>query len=123
MSDRFHLHTTPNYSRVLKGADYNFFNKPFGIRHWMQESLGFPQNTDHDETVFIILDPDQLIVRPFVQDYTEESEFWFPHNQPVKHTAVTRGHPWIYGFVGWMSKVNMNAPFNSTNETSTFAAA
>jgi hypothetical protein len=121
MSDRFHLHTTPNYSRVLKGSDYNFFNKPFGLRHWMQESLGFPNNTDHDETVFVILDPDQLIVRPFVHDYTEQAEFWFPHNQPAKHTAVTRGHPMaqLYGFgVRWMSDVNMSAIFNSSNETS-----
>jgi hypothetical protein len=121
MSDRFHLHTTPNYSRVLKGSDYNFFNKPFGLRHWMQESLGFPDNKDHDETVFIILDPDQLVVRPFVQDYTEEAELWFPKNQPAKHTAVTRGHPMaqLYGFgTRWMHDVNMSAIFNSSDEAS-----
>jgi hypothetical protein len=118
MSNRFHLHTTPNYSRVLKGADYNFFNKPFGLRHWMQESLGFPNKTNNDETVFIILDPDQLIVRPFVQDYAEQAELWYPQNQPSRHTAVTRGHPMaqLYGFgVGWMPRVNMSALFTSSN--------
>jgi hypothetical protein len=122
--DRFHLHTTPNYSKVLPGTDYNFFNKPFGLRHWMQESLGYSStntadNNVHDDTVFIILDPDQLIVRPFVQDYTYEKEFWYPRNgQPAKHTAVTRGHPMaqLYGFgTGWMPKVNMSGLFR--NET------
>jgi hypothetical protein len=126
--DRFHLHTTPNFSKVLPGTDYNFFNKPFGLRHWMQESLGYSstntaQSNINDDTVFIILDPDQLIVRPFVQDYTTEPEFWYPRNQPAKHTAVTRGHPMgqLYGFgTGWMPKVNMSGLFqssNSNNET------
>jgi hypothetical protein len=125
MSDRFHLHTTPNYSRVIKGTDYNFFNKPFGLRHWMQTLLGFPTNTEHDDTIFIILDPDQLVIRPFVQDYADEAEFWHPanNNKPISHAAVTRGHPMgqLYGFgAGWMPDVNMSAIFpnnNNNNET------
>jgi len=117
MSDRFHLHVTPNFSRVMKGKDYKFFNKPFGLRHWMQQSLGFPSATDNDDTIFIILDPDQIVIRPFLRDYTDEKELWHPQNQPPIHTVVTRGQPMaqVYGFgTGWMRKMNMTAIFNTT---------
>jgi peptidyl serine alpha-galactosyltransferase len=69
LSSQFHLHVTPNYARVMPGMDYKFFNKPFGLRHWMEQELGFPLTRTYDNTVFIILDPDQLILRPFEADF------------------------------------------------------
>ena len=35
ISPRFKIHFTPDYSNVRKDADYKYFNKPFGVKHWM----------------------------------------------------------------------------------------
>jgi peptidyl serine alpha-galactosyltransferase len=66
-SERFHLHLTPDYSKsALPGANFKFFNKPFGLRHWMEEGLNMPQSLpQYADTIFIVLDPDQYILRPF----------------------------------------------------------
>jgi hypothetical protein len=38
----FHLHLTPDFSRVKKGTEFAYFNKPFGVLHWMEHALGLP---------------------------------------------------------------------------------
>lgn len=52
-----------------KVGDYDFFNKPFGLLHWMEhgEHMGVDPDTNqpfrHD-TIVILLDPDQMLMRP-----------------------------------------------------------
>ena len=69
--DRFHLHITPDYSTLLvPGKTYKFFNKPCGLLHWMEHALKMPHTLDkeYSDTLFIILDPDQFILRPFTSN-------------------------------------------------------
>ena len=69
--DRFHLHITPDYSKSLvPGKNYKFFNKPCGLLHWMEHALKMPDILDQEysDTLFIIMDPDQFILRPFTSN-------------------------------------------------------
>ena len=113
---RFHLHLTPGYSTTaLPGSNYKFFNKPFGLRHWMEEGLGFPENLPlHKDTIFIILDPDQLILRPFVTaNYTNDAVA-IMHGIAAENNeefVVKEGRPFaqIYNFsASFIQDVNKN---------------
>jgi peptidyl serine alpha-galactosyltransferase len=95
-TDRFHLHITPDYSNTMvPGKTYKFFNKPCGLLHWMEHKLGMPQTLkEYSDTLFIIMDPDQFIGRPFtsndfnrptVVDLTSRKKYW--------HTAVPKPNP------------------------------
>lgn len=108
---RFHLHFTPDYSRILfdygkeeNPEEYKFFNKPLGLRHWMENRLGYTQDgsnpNDMNDTIIIILDPDQIILRPFTtNDFTSDTsakwrgggESWFLGKQ--KGLKVRKGLP------------------------------
>jgi len=73
LSLRFELHLTPHFSSVKDAngkttdTEYEFFNKPFGLLHFMENSLGIDPETQmpwkHD-TIIALLDPDQLLIRP-----------------------------------------------------------
>jgi len=117
MSNKFKIHLTPDFSKVTEGHDtgdrYEYFNKPFGLLHWMEHSnYGFskirdtPDYTHEFDDIFIILlDPDMVLVRPITNDFSDH----FPPGQASdgadqKHMAQ-RGKPYaqIYGFGnGWM---------------------
>jgi hypothetical protein len=76
---RMHLHLTPDYSSIPKKNPeaFKYFNKPLGVRHWMEHALGYPQNHElHDDSIVILLDPDQIMMRPFTNDFTGSSEIW-----------------------------------------------
>lgn len=113
-ANRFHLHLTPDYSKTpLPGTDYKFFNKPFGLKHWMEEGLGFPENLpNYKDTIFIILDPDQILLRPFTTaDFgLDPTTRW--HQQATrlkKEYVVTEGRPlgqiYLFG-ADWVKDVN-----------------
>lgn len=87
MSPGFHLHITPDYSDINKekpgDPGFHYFNKPFSTHHWMEHALGYtPQQTRigdnmHDDTIVILCDPDQIIMRPFTNNYfSNETEIW-----------------------------------------------
>lgn len=101
MSDQFHLHLTPDYSKVIPGDDYKFFNKPMGLHHWMQNALRMNTTEGmalHQDTIFVILDPDQFVTKPFLQDYTNEQIIW--NKKKAFFTKIQRGRPMaqLYGF-------------------------
>lgn len=95
MSDRFRIHFTPHFSGVkdeetgeIKG-DYKFFNKPFGLKHFLEhnELLGFvddggdvdggdssEKEMKHPNDVIILTDPDFLLLRPITDDFSNERE-------------------------------------------------
>lgn len=97
MSSRFHLHimapsvadmmknstssstgTSKGRTRPLSSAanasavgKYHYFNKPFGVQHWMKET--FQQDSrssenDHeaDNDIIILIDPDMILLKPLV---------------------------------------------------------
>jgi len=86
MSKDFGLHLTPHFSAVKDeigndtGKDYKFFNKPFGLRHWMENSkdTGFNDSSSSgsviDDLIIILIDPDMVLTRPITRDFSNDEE-------------------------------------------------
>jgi hypothetical protein len=112
MSDRFHLHLTPNFSRIKPGLNFKYFNKPFGLKHWMENVLGFPSSPENVDAIIILMDPDQMLLRPFTNDFTGSSQIWVnTKDSPLDlGYKVQHGLPFAqqYGYgLQWKNKVNM----------------
>ena len=110
MSEKFHVHFTPDYSTVSKGFRFKYYNKPFGMLHFMEHAMGYPSNTDHDDCVIILMDPDQILLRPITRDFRNSTILWkkTSDNQSPK-LMVEHGSPFgqLYGFQAqWMTKVD-----------------
>jgi len=111
ISSSFRLFLTPEYSNVIPGKDYHFFNKPFGLRFWMENALGFPKSTEHDDIIFVVLDPDQLVTRPIEIDYTPyiDSMDWVtPQQSPL---LISHGHPASQQYLmggNWVNMIQKN---------------
>jgi len=119
MSDRFRIHFTPHFSGVKDAdgntvGDYKFFNKPFGLKHWLEfgELMGTTvdgkmKNEDHR---VILTDPDMLLLRPMTGDFSDNREvvlgkraklnrkFKLEHGQPFAQT---------YGFGAQWQKLDL----------------
>jgi peptidyl serine alpha-galactosyltransferase len=83
---RFHLHITPDYTSSNDDT-YTFFNKPYGLLHWLQNEMNMPssiiETTMYKNAMFIILDPDQILLRPFTsKDFSNTNKNWYSP-QPV----------------------------------------
>jgi len=114
MSERFTVHFTPHFSSVAQdgekeGKQYLFFNKPFGLKHWMEHGKGMGVDAatgkyaDDDGRVVALLDPDMLLLRPITHDFTdlESSIVSKPASDPkTRKFKVERGSPFgqQYGF-------------------------
>ena len=77
LSLRFGLHLSSGNTI----AEYEFFNKPFGLKHWMEhgEGMGIDPNTKlpwkHD-TIVALLDPDQLLVKPITGHFASPGDIF-----------------------------------------------
>ena len=111
LSTRFKLHLTPYFSGVQNEAgetvaDYKFFNKPFGLKHWLEHStdLGyFGKNPDaFDNDVVILIDPDMGLLRPITSDFSNPDETIVGDKRKDHRVTdrVSPGHPvaQVYGF-------------------------
>jgi peptidyl serine alpha-galactosyltransferase len=117
-SDRFSLHITPDYSTLIDGVKYKFFNKPYGILHWLEEGLQFPMKLPmHDDTIIVIMDPDQFLLRPLRGDYTDDDTMKWHGTSPHLHDGtnhvirIQKGRPfaqWYAVGVHFVSQVNVN---------------
>lgn len=94
MSSRFHLHLTPHFSGVKSSdgqvvGDYKFFNKPFGLLHWMENADPAHFSLTQEDDVVILIDPDMALMRPLVGDFSDKGETIIsPKRQ--KHLLATR---------------------------------
>lgn len=124
MSDRFDLHITPDYSNLIEGLNYKFFNKPLGLRHWMEEGLRFPSTlASYDSTIIVILDPDQYILRPFQEDYTgDETMKWHGKNLGNEF-RIRKGKPFaqLYSF-GSVFATKVNKDIDSVVQAAKYTA-
>jgi hypothetical protein len=126
----FEMHVTPSFDDS-RGGDQKYFNKPNGLLHWMQESLGFDGTSDHedDDAIIIIVDPDMMLLRPITEDFSSKNynRGWVDTQNTRKHHAdghdlvdyksdiVTHGRPhaqkygygdaWVDGLKGHMEEV------------------
>jgi hypothetical protein len=103
MNERFHIHFTPEFGRI-PGKSWQttkYWNKPFGIKHWLETKFGYKYegdiSTPFDDDIVILVDPDMLLQRPFVNDFSGyPNHWWQPHfsNRPeiIIHKA-SQGQP------------------------------
>ena len=105
MSRHFHVHFTPTFDKTDSGSEYKFFNKPFGLLHWLENGIGLDPVTgklkpEDATTIFAVLDPDMVLIKPLVNDFSSPTEHrWtVPKRQP-RPTRVTDGRPvaQVYG--------------------------
>jgi hypothetical protein len=136
LSPNFHIHFTPDYSnRSIKPSNkpYIYFNKPFGMKHWMEHALGYNESTKdqhskktaqtnvNDDTVIILLDPDQILLRPLTHDYNDVNMKWMPRrnanlSKVVQHKSTMAQ---TYGFgSGWLTQVNLAQLLPDDDKTS-----
>ena len=114
-----HLHQTPDFSNVPKNGTkpYAYFNKPFGVRHWMENALGYPENHQlHDNSIIILMDPDQVMMRPFTNDFTNSLEKW--RSEKKRKLKVEHGSPFAqqYGYaLQWLENVDIEYVFQDEN--------
>ncbi|KAL3774194.1 hypothetical protein ACHAW5_000172 [Stephanodiscus triporus] len=101
LSSNFSVHFTPDFAKV-SGDDYKYYNKPFGLRHWMEHGLKFDTNKDkYEDAIVVVLDPDMILLRPLTYDLTDSNVMIHASEQgPPKVRRVTHGQPWasLYGF-------------------------
>ena len=103
LSNNFHLHLTPDFAKVPAkrpdgtkvGGDkmmrYKYMNKPFGLLHWMENVLRKNETARNDDDIVILMDPDMILLRPIVHDYTNENVIFVEENPKSK--IVSHGHP------------------------------
>jgi hypothetical protein len=97
LNENFFLHLTPEFGGLTKeqnladGRYYKYMNKPYGLRHWMEQVLRMNE-TDHspdvEDGIVFLLDPDMVLLRPLVHDFTNEDVMFVeeePKSKIVKH--------------------------------------
>lgn len=130
MSSRFHLHLTPRFSGVKNEqgdivGDYKFFNKPFGLQHWMEhaEHMSLQQSDD----IVILIDPDMLLLRPLTGDFSQDRDTVFSprRRNRVLGRKVEHGLPFAqtYAFGAQWQNLDLdkiagpNSPAKQYNKT------
>ena len=107
--DRFFLHLTPDFSkqRMKTTQSYKYMNKPFGLRSWMESVLQMNSTNrpkEIEDGVVILMDPDMVLLRPLVHDFSKEEVIWVQENPTT--TMVKHGYPMAQqdGYLGnqWM---------------------
>jgi hypothetical protein len=98
MSNRFRILFTPKFSDIKDseggetGKDYKYFNKPFGVKYYLENSIDFgwdekagKMTAVEDKAAVIIIDPDMILLKPLTTDFSDSSvEFWQPFQQTFK---------------------------------------
>jgi hypothetical protein len=115
MGERFKLHLTPHFSGVkdeITGktvGDYKFFNKPFGLRHWMEHAD--VDIREKEDGVVILIDPDMVLLRPITGDFSNDSETKVGRRASVNRKfKVEHGSPFAqtYGLGAQWRKFNLD---------------
>jgi hypothetical protein len=114
LSPNFSVHFTPDFARI-SGDNYKYYNKPFGIQHWLTHGLKYEDNKDKfEDAIIMILDPDMILLRPLTFDFTESNVILRDSKRgPPKVRKVMHGQPWasLYGFGNGPFRVDLNHVF------------
>lgn len=129
MSDRYRIHFTPHFSTVKdedtgEYKDYKFFNKPFGLKHFLEhnELMGFENESSgirrlkHPDDIIILADPDFILLRHLTDDFSNAKVTIISNRRQsmfqTKETRfVTRGNPYAqtYGLGAQWRKFDIDA--------------
>lgn len=100
MSNRFHLHFTPEYGRIRLSEGrvrYKYMNKPYSVRHWMEHVLGLnetqPIPPEIENDVIILMDPDMILLRPLTHDFSTDRVIWADQQPENDKMKVIHGNP------------------------------
>ena len=64
----YHIHFTPNFKKdAATGKNYEFYNKPYGILHFLEH--GYVDSN----SIIVIVDPDFIFLRPITRRIANES--------------------------------------------------
>ena len=115
----FQIHFTPHFGQAEdhtgKTVHYKYMNKPFGLQHWMEHVLHMNDESKKDQNIddgiIFLLDPDMVLLRPLIHDFTEEDVVFVeehPATRVVRHgyPMSQQGmylHMYIYIYVGMPS--------------------
>jgi hypothetical protein len=111
---KFLLHLTPDYGSLTverklgDGRNYKYMNKPYGFRHWMEKVLRMNETdrkSDVDDGIVIMLDPDMILLRPILHDFTNEDVIFVKGDPDTK--VVKHGYPMAQQD-GYLENVWMN---------------
>jgi len=101
LSPNFSVHFTPNFSKI-SGDNYKYYNKPFGLQHWLEHGLEYEKNKDKlEDAIIMILDPDMILLRPLTYDFTDSNVLIHASKRgEPKIKKVVHGQPWacLYAF-------------------------
>ena len=110
LNPKFKLHLTPGYHKSLTGKHYKYMNKPYGLRNWMESTFKFTNSTsttintddanneEEENGIVMLLDPDMILLRPLVHDFTNEDVIFADDtittgNKNSKKKIVSNGNP------------------------------
>ena len=112
MSPNFLIHFTPEFGKQLESEGVSwqktkYWNKPFGLKHWMEHRFGYVWSDNDEEItvpkfddhVIVLVDPDMLMQKPFVNDFSDMPlDQWNKYYRKLGHEdelvgKVTQGHP------------------------------
>jgi hypothetical protein len=91
---QYRVHFTPDFKTDSKtGKKYDFYNKPYGIRDWLQNTKPIPNK----EEIIVLIDPDMIFLRPLVFRVRDNPANIYmpgidPHSREVPE-RYGRGHP------------------------------
>jgi len=101
LSDKFSVHFTPDFARI-SGDNYKYYNKPFGLQHWLTHGLKYEENRDeYEDAIIMILDPDMILLRPLTYDFDGTNVMIHQSKRGAPSTRrVMHGQPWasLYAF-------------------------
>jgi hypothetical protein len=113
LSDKFSVHFTPDFSKV-SGDSYKYYNKPFGLQHWLEYGLKYKENNANEDAIVMILDPDMILLRPLTYDFTDSNVMIHKSSRGIpKIKKVMHGQPWasLYAFGDGPFRVDLNYVF------------
>ncbi len=87
---RFQVHFTPDFKKDTKsGKSYDFYNKPYGLEHWLDSKAAPPE-----DAIVALLDPDFLFLRPLTYKINSDTVLFSPTiTEADLIDEVTEGHP------------------------------
>jgi hypothetical protein len=76
ISPDHHIHFTPRFDQVDDtGKTYSFFNKPFGVLHWLENAVGLTAagGISDEDVMVAIIDPDMVFLAPIANDFSSNA--------------------------------------------------
>jgi peptidyl serine alpha-galactosyltransferase len=89
------------------GIDYKYFNKPFGVKHWIENAIGFRKNgkektgiLNNEDDIVILIDPDMILLRPITGDFSNSKDVIFTQKNRNRTTfKVAHGSPFAQKYL------------------------